>query len=66
MGEYNHHNTAMQALRFAIDELVPEHGFEHTLMDYNNSPSTTHTDILKVIDTAKERIKEELKGIGSK
>ncbi len=63
MGEYNHHNTAMQALRFAIDELIPNHGFEHTLMDFNNSPSTTHHDILIVIDKAKKSIKEELKTI---
>jgi hypothetical protein len=61
MGEYNHHNTAMQALRFTIDELIPDHGFEHTLMDYNNSPSTTHHDILMVIEQAKKRIEEELR-----
>lgn len=60
MGEYNHHNTAMQALRTAIDELMPEHGFTHTLMDFNNLPSTTHHDILFVIETAKKRIEEEL------
>jgi len=60
MGEYNHHNTAMQALRFTIDELIPNHGFEHALMDYNNSPSTTHRDILDVIDKAKKRIEDEL------
>jgi len=63
MGEYNHHNTAMQALRFAIDELMPGHGFEHALMDYNNSPSTTHADILAVIDMAKKRIEGELSKI---
>ncbi len=63
MGEYNHHNTAMQALRFAIDELMPDHGFAHTLMDYNNAPSTTHQDILMVIEKAKKRIEEELKDI---
>ncbi len=64
MGEYNHHNTAMQALRFAIDELIPDHGFEHTLMDFNNLPSTTHRDILLVIDMAKKRIEKELKTSG--
>lgn len=63
MGEYNHHNTAMQALRFAIDELIPNHGFEHTLMDFSNSPSTTYHDILIVIDKAKKSIEKELKNI---
>jgi len=65
MGEYNHHNTAMQALRSAIDELIPHHGFEHTLMDFNNSPLTTHHDILIVIDRAKKNIEAELKIIGN-
>jgi len=63
MGEYNHHNTAMQALRFTIDELIPNHGFEHTLMDFNNSPETTHHDILTVIDRAKKKIEDELQVI---
>ncbi len=56
MGEYNHHNTAMNTVRFIIDELVPNHGFEHTLMDYNNSESTTHQDILQLLANSKERI----------
>ena len=60
MGEYNHHNTAMQTVRFVIDETLPNHGFEHTLMDYNNSPSTEHEDILRVIEIAKKRIKQEI------
>ena len=62
MGEYNHHNAAMQALRSAIDELMPDHGFEHTLMDYNNLPATTHDDILFVIEQAKKSIKIEMQG----
>jgi hypothetical protein len=66
MGEYNHHNTAMQALRFAIDELIPNHGFAHTLMDFNNLPSTTHKDVLLVIQKAKKSIEEELKTCGAK
>jgi hypothetical protein len=61
MGEYNHHNTAMQALRCAIDTFIPDHGFEHTLMDFNNAPSTTHHDVLYILDRAKQNIKKELK-----
>lgn len=59
-GEYNHHNTAMQTVRFVIDDLIPNHGFEHTLKDYNNSSSTTHEDIMNVIDLAKKRIQQKL------
>ena len=60
MGEYNHHNTAMQAVRFVIDDLIPDHRYAHTLMDFNNSQSTTHTDILNALDSAKNRIKQQL------
>ena len=60
MGEYNHHNTAMQTVRLVIDDLLPNHEFEHTLMDYNNSPSTKHENILHVLEIAKERLKQEL------
>lgn len=58
--EYNHHNTAIQTVRFIIDELQPKHGYEHTLMDFNNNSSTTHAEILKVIKEAKKRIEKEL------
>ncbi len=60
-GEYNHHNRAIQTVRFVIDDLVPGHGFAHTLMDYNNSPTTTHKDILRVLDLAKKRIESEIR-----
>ncbi len=59
-GEYNHHNTAMQTTRFAVDELIPNHGFEHTLMDFNNAPPTRHEDVLHVLELSKQRIKQEL------
>ena len=61
-GEYNHHNTAIQTARFVIDDLIPDHGFMHTLMDYNNAPSTAHKDILKVLDLAIGRINQEIDG----
>ena len=60
MKEYNHHNTAMQTVRFVIDDLIPEHRFEHTLKDFNNSSKTNHRDIMNVIDLAKKRIQKEL------
>jgi hypothetical protein len=60
MGEYNHHNTAMQTVRFVIDDLIPDHEFAHTLMDYNNAPSTGHKDILNVLRMAQERILKDL------
>ena len=60
MGEYNHHNTAMQTVRFVIDERIPNHGFEHTLMDFNNAATTTHADIMDVLELVHERIESAL------
>lgn len=60
MKEYNHRNTVIQTVRFVIDDLIPNHGYAHTLEDFNNSISTTHNDILKVLKLAKERIQKEL------
>jgi hypothetical protein len=59
-GEYNHHNTAVQTVRFVIDDLKPGHEYPHTLMDYNNDTSTRHEDILHVLAQAKQRIGKEL------
>ena len=36
MKEYNHRNTAIQTVRLIIDDLYPNHGYEHTLKDFNN------------------------------
>jgi hypothetical protein len=61
MKEYNHRNAAIQTVRFVIDDLYPDHGFVHTLKDFNNASNTTHDDILNVINLAKKRITEEIK-----
>jgi hypothetical protein len=59
-GEYNHHNTAVQTTRFVIDEIIPDHEFAHTLMDYNNASTTSYEDILHVLELSKQRIRQEL------
>ncbi|MCP4043469.1 MAG: hypothetical protein GY731_16185 [Gammaproteobacteria bacterium] len=63
MGEYNHHNTAMHTVRLAIDDLIPDHGFEHPLMDFNNSPATKHADMLRVVKIAKQRVEQKIEKI---
>ena len=60
MGEYNHRGTVIQTARFVIDDLVPNHGYAHTLMDFNNAPTTTHEDVVRVLELARERIEKEL------
>ncbi len=41
-------------------KILENHGFEHTLMDYNNASSTKYGDILRILEIAKERIKKEI------
>ena len=65
MGEYNHHNRAIQTVRFVIDELVPGHGYAHTLMDYNNAATTSHDDILHVLEVARGRVRSDLASHGA-
>jgi|GEM_PF-1138026 len=59
-GEYNHHNTAMQTVRNIIFELNPEIEFEHALMDCNNSENTNFSDIIRILDIAVNKIKQQL------
>lgn len=61
MGEYNHRGTVIQTTRFVIDELYPDHGYAHTLMDFNNDSSTKFEDIIKVLSIVKDRLEKELK-----
>ncbi len=64
--EYNHHNTAVQTARFVIDDMQANHNYEHTLMDFNNNPTISHKEIIKVIEESKKRIKKELENIKNK
>ena len=61
IGEYNHRGKVIQTTRFVIDELYPDHGYTHTLMDFNNDSSTKFKDIIKVLSVVKARIEKELK-----
>ena len=59
-GEYNHRGAVIQTTRFVIDELYPNHGYAHTIMDFNNDTSTKFEDIINVLTIVRDRIKEEL------
>jgi hypothetical protein len=61
LGEYNHRGAVIQTTRNVIDELYPDHGYAHTLMDFNNDSSTRFEDIKRVLTIVKDRIEEELK-----
>jgi hypothetical protein len=60
IGEYQHRRTAMQEVRFAIEDATGGRDFEHRLMDFNNLPETSFDDIKGVIKTATERVQDRL------
>ena len=60
IGEYQHRRTAMQEVRFAIENATGGRDFEHRLMDFNNLPTTSFDDIKGVIKTAREKVQERL------
>lgn len=60
-GEYNHRGFVIQTARILIDELYPNHGYSHTLMDFNNDSSTKFEDMINVLSIIKDRANKELK-----
>jgi hypothetical protein len=60
LGEYRHREVALQEVRFAVEDVTKGIEFEHRMMDYNNLPSTTFSDIKHVIKTATDRVSARL------
>lgn len=60
VGEYQHRRTAIQEVRFAIEDFTGGREFEHRLKDFNNLPDTSLEDVLKVLETARERVHRRL------
>lgn len=60
VGEYQHRRTAIQEVRFAIEDFTGGREFEHRLKDFNNLPDTSLEDVLKVLETARERVRRRL------
>ncbi len=46
----------MQEARFVIDDLLPNHAYEHRLMDYNNDPVRTVAGIQNALKLIEDRI----------
>jgi len=59
--KFEHRGAAMQQARFVIDEVLAKgNHYEHRLMDFNNDPKTTFTDVQKFFLLIEERIKKQL------
>ncbi len=59
-GTMDHRSGALEEVRRTIGEFSHGKKYEHRLMDYNNDPSTTFSDIKRVLERAKTRIKARL------
>jgi hypothetical protein len=60
IGEYQHRRTALQEVRFAIEDATSELEFDHRMMDFNNLPDTSFDDIKDIIKTARARVQSRL------
>jgi len=60
LGEYQHRRTALQEVRFALEEATADREYEHRLRDFNNDPQTTLAAVHGVLDVARGRIVERL------
>lgn len=59
-GNFKHRGAAMQESRFVIDDIAPNRGYHHRLMDYNNDPTTTFADVQRVFQLLQDRIAKRL------
>jgi hypothetical protein len=60
IGEYQHRRTAIQEVRFAIEDATGGREFDHRLMDFNNLPETSFDDVKAVIELARDRVQARL------
>jgi hypothetical protein len=56
LGEYQHRRTALQEVRFALEEATAGREYEHRLRDFNNDPATSLADVRNVIAAARGRV----------
>lgn len=56
LGQYDHRRDALEEVRVAIAELFNGRRFEHRLMDFNNLPDTTFSDVKEVLAVARASI----------
>ena len=60
VGEYQHRRTALQEIRFAIEDASGGREFDHRMMDFNNLPGTSFDDVKNVISTARAQLQDRL------
>jgi hypothetical protein len=61
LGRYDHTRSALQEVRFVVEEVTAGRQFEGRLMGFNNLPETRFGDIKRVLRLARERVAARLK-----
>lgn len=59
-GSYQHRRTALQEVRFAIEDKTRGRAYQHRLSDFNNDQATTLADIRAVLAAARLQIERRL------
>jgi hypothetical protein len=59
-GSFEHRSAALQEVRWVVDERTRGIELAHRLMDFNNMPSTTFTDVKSVIADATRRLEAKI------
>jgi len=65
-GKAEHRGAALQEARFVIDEITVNRNYNHRLMDYNNDPTTSFSDIQEVLRAVNLLFTMRLKAEGVK
>lgn len=60
-GAYVHRRAALQLVRYTIEKHGKERCKEHRLMDWNNHPNTTFTEVKMVLKESMEVIRKQMK-----
>ena len=61
MGRYQHRQPAMQAVRRVIAAEWPERVVDHRLMNFNNDPRTTLSDVHRLFDLAEASLRPSIR-----
>lgn len=59
-GSYQHRRTALQEVRFAVEDKTRGKAYQHRLRDFNNDQTTTLADIRAVLAAARLQIERRL------
>lgn len=60
IGAYEHRRTALQEVRFAVEDARPGVEYEHRLQGFNNDPSTSFEELKSILAAVRARIGDRL------